>query len=54
MSEGFAGGDWEENPTKAMYDRVREDPGWDVRTWPISHDVVGDGADRLVDLLRNL
>ncbi len=45
---------WEESPTKLIYDRLRDDPSWDVRTWPIGHDVITEGADRLVDLLQTV
>lgn len=46
--------EWADSPTELIYDRLRDDPTWEVRTWPIGHDVVGQGSDRLVELLQSI
>ncbi len=46
--------EWEDSPTRLIYERLRDEPGWDVRTWPIGHDVVGEAADELVDFLLSV
>jgi hypothetical protein len=45
---------WQESPTKLIYDRLRDEPSWDTRTWSIGHDVVGEATDDLVQLLLSV
>lgn len=42
---------WEDSPTKLIYDRLRDQPGWDVRCWEVSHDVVNEAPEELLELL---
>lgn len=43
--------EWKDSPFRTMYERVLDEPGWDVRAWPIEHDIVGQAPDDLVALL---
>jgi pimeloyl-ACP methyl ester carboxylesterase len=38
----------------ATMKRVREEPGWDYREWPTTHNVLRDGPDRVMSLLEDL
>jgi len=42
---------WDESPTKLIYDRLQDQPGWNVQSWPVSHDVVTEAPDELIALL---
>jgi hypothetical protein len=45
---------WEDSPKKLIYDRLLDDRAWNVASWPIGHDVIGQGTDRLVTLLEQV
>ena len=42
------------SPFADVAERLEADPDWQVHHWPVSHNVLRDGPDRLLQLLDNL
>lgn len=43
-----------ESTLGAMYDKARSDPSITVHEWPVSHNILRDGPDRLVEFLLSV
>lgn len=42
------------SPFADVAERLEADPDWQVHHWPVSHNVLRDGPDRLIELLTHL
>lgn len=43
---------WPDSPLAAIYDRVKDDPGWHVQVWESGHDIIGEACQPTIELLR--
>lgn len=42
---------WPDIPLAAMYDRVKDDPGWHAEVWTNGHDIIGQASQDTAELL---
>lgn len=44
---------WPDSPLFAMYERVKDDPDWQVEVWESGHDIIGEACQATTELLLN-
>lgn len=42
---------WSDSPLAAMYERVKDDPGWHTEVWTSGHDIIGEASQETAELL---
>jgi pimeloyl-ACP methyl ester carboxylesterase len=45
---------WSATPFTAQYERLRDDPAWQVHTLACSHDVINEAADEVFEILTQM
>jgi hypothetical protein len=45
--------DFPDSPLATTYERLRDDPGWQVEAWPAGHNVVRDAPERFLEVLKS-
>ena len=45
---------WSATPFAAQYERLRDDPAWQVHTLACGHDVIKEKPDEVFDILMGL
>lgn len=45
----FRNGD--ESPFLAILNRIEQEPGWTTKTWDVGHDIIGEAAQQVVELI---